>query len=239
VGCGEAERALSALIDRELETPVQATVREHVDRCPACRNKLLLLEATRKLVGSLEAEEVGPGFDAALAHRLRQARASDRRRRAVLAWASVAAAVALVVAPRLVRRDEKQPVATPRIAERAGGSRVPAPSPLEGEAQGPELGPREPSPPRRSRSAGGTPTTAPLPTAPSVDPVGDDGGELEPIGPGPSPGLPHAEPIRIALPGPADEAWRGGRSADLAAFEERVAAEARRAVMVTEFRREE
>jgi anti-sigma factor RsiW len=53
VNCHEVSRLLDAYVDNELDLPASAGVSEHVEACPACRQRLAELESIRRLVQTL------------------------------------------------------------------------------------------------------------------------------------------------------------------------------------------
>jgi anti-sigma factor (TIGR02949 family) len=88
--CADLERELDPYIDRELSPDSEAAVREHVDRCPLCGERLAARQALGRLVRSVPYYPAPDRLRARVADNARRAR-SPRR---VLTWA--AAAVLLV-----------------------------------------------------------------------------------------------------------------------------------------------
>jgi anti-sigma factor RsiW len=90
VDCRDVEGLLDAYQDRELEPAVSASVRDHVDGCPACRGRLAKLESIGRTIRR------APYYQApdALRARLTQSPARSTPSSHLLAWA---AAVVMVV----------------------------------------------------------------------------------------------------------------------------------------------
>ncbi len=88
--CREVEGLLGAYLDGELEPAVSTSVREHVDACAACRQRLANLESIGRLVRR------APYYQApeTLRARLTQARPRVRATSNWLAWAAAVVMVA-------------------------------------------------------------------------------------------------------------------------------------------------
>jgi anti-sigma factor RsiW len=90
VECREVEGLLGAYLDGELEPAVAASVREHVDTCAACRQRLANLESIGRMVRR------APYYQApeTLRARLTPARTRSTAASPLLAWAAAAVLVA-------------------------------------------------------------------------------------------------------------------------------------------------
>jgi hypothetical protein len=60
--CGDVKERLSAYVDRELEPPLQRSVREHLDGCVRCREELADLKAIDAEIQALPEVGLGPEF---------------------------------------------------------------------------------------------------------------------------------------------------------------------------------
>ena len=88
--CREAEGLLPAYHDRELEPVIATSVRDHVDTCAACQERLATLESIGRMIRRAPYYQA----PAALRARLTQARSPSTTRSHLFAWA---AAVVMVV----------------------------------------------------------------------------------------------------------------------------------------------
>jgi len=120
--CSQCEQHLSALLDGELPRALADEVQRHVAGCERCAAHRARLEQLRATLEAAPALEPSPGFDAAFARRLQDARraarlagdAPKRRRWLFPVFAAVAAgACAAVVALVLSRSPAPPPGADP------------------------------------------------------------------------------------------------------------------------------
>ena len=88
--CTEVAGLLGAFVDRELEPAVSTSVRDHVDTCAACRQRLAELESVGRMIRR------APYYQApdALRARITQARTRSTATSHWLAWAAAAVMVA-------------------------------------------------------------------------------------------------------------------------------------------------
>jgi anti-sigma factor (TIGR02949 family) len=100
VNCREVEDLLGAYLDGELEPAVSASVREHVDACAACRQRLANLESIGRMVRR------APYYQApeTLRARLTPARPRSSATSHLLAWAAAAVIVASLTGSILLVR---------------------------------------------------------------------------------------------------------------------------------------
>jgi anti-sigma factor RsiW len=101
VDCREVEGLLGACLDGELEPAVSASVREHVDACAACRQRLANLESLGRMVRR------APYYQApeTLRARLTPARPRSTATSHLLAWAAAAVMVASLTGSILLVRS--------------------------------------------------------------------------------------------------------------------------------------
>ena len=88
--CHEVEDLLGGFLDGELEPAVSASVREHVDACAACRQRLATLESVGRMVRR------APYYQAPAALRARLAQTRTRSAPASAPWLAWAAAAVMV-----------------------------------------------------------------------------------------------------------------------------------------------
>jgi hypothetical protein len=121
-GCADVAVRLSAWIDRELDAPAAAEVREHLAACAPCRRRHALLAAAGRAVRSLPEETVSAGFEDAFRRRLAAARAGDGgpsgRSPVLLAAAGLAAVLVLALLGALALRRASVPAAAPATSAR-------------------------------------------------------------------------------------------------------------------------
>ena len=102
--CREVEGLLGAYLDGELEPAVSASVREHVDACAACRQRLANLESIGRLVRRAPYYQA-PG---ALRARLTHSRTRSTTTSQLLAWAAAVVMVASLTGSILFVRSSTQ-----------------------------------------------------------------------------------------------------------------------------------
>ena len=90
--CREVEGLLDAHLDGELEPAVSTSVRNHLDACAACRQRLANLESIGRMVRRAPYYQA----PAALRARLTQARPRSRATSNWLAWAAAVVMAASV-----------------------------------------------------------------------------------------------------------------------------------------------
>jgi anti-sigma factor RsiW len=108
VDCREVEGLLGAYLDGELEPTVSASVREHVDTCAACRQRLANLESLGRMVRR------APYYQApeTLRARLTPARSQSTATSHWLSWAAAAVMVASLTGSILFVRLSTRPART-------------------------------------------------------------------------------------------------------------------------------
>ena len=106
--CREVEGLLDAYQDRELEPAVSTSVRDHVDACAACRQRLANLESVGRMVRR------APYYQAPDALRPRPAdtRTRSAARSHLLAWAGAAVMVASLTGSILFVRSSTRAART-------------------------------------------------------------------------------------------------------------------------------
>ena len=106
--CHEVEGLLSAYLDGELEPAVSTSVRDHVDVCAACRQRLANLESVGRMVRR------APYYQApdALRARLTPSRTRSTTTSQLLAWAAVVVMVASLSGSILFVRSSTQAART-------------------------------------------------------------------------------------------------------------------------------
>jgi anti-sigma factor RsiW len=106
VDCREVEGLLGAYLDGQLEPPVSASVREHVDACAACRRRLANLESIGRMVRR------APYYQApeTLRARLTPARPRPTATSHLLAWAAAAVMVASLTGSIVLVRSSTRAV---------------------------------------------------------------------------------------------------------------------------------
>jgi anti-sigma factor RsiW len=90
VDCPEVQGLLDAYLDRELEPAQSSSVRDHLEVCATCRQRLADREALGRLIRQVPYYTAPAGLRARLAHSRTRASWMSRR----LAWAAVALLVA-------------------------------------------------------------------------------------------------------------------------------------------------
>jgi len=221
--CRDVERLLSPLLDLELEPRDETRARTHLAACEPCGKKWLALQSTRGVVvAAFEADAISPEFDARLERRLARTRRSQVVSRP---WLWAAAAALLLALPLLRPRAERPTAPVPR-------AEASAPRPTPPAAQ------RQPSP-EVPVSAPRTRRPRPAPTTAAASPAELEAPPVAETVEGWPSRLVQPQPVRLALAVSGDEAWRGGRSPELEAFEQRVAAEARKSLLIADSRRDQ
>jgi anti-sigma factor RsiW len=108
VDCHDVEGLLSGYLDGELEPGVSTSVRDHVDGCAACRQRLANLESIGRMVRR------APYYEApdALRARLTHSRTRSTTRSQLLAWAAAVVMVASLSGSILFVRSSTQAART-------------------------------------------------------------------------------------------------------------------------------
>jgi anti-sigma factor RsiW len=108
VECREVDGLLGAYLDAELEPAVSTSVRDHVDTCAACRQRLANLESISRMVRRV------PYYQApdALRTRLTQARPRSTATSHLLAWAAAVVMVASLTGSIVFVRSSARAVRT-------------------------------------------------------------------------------------------------------------------------------
>ena len=102
--CREAEDLLGAYLDGELEPPVSASVRDHVDTCATCRQRLANLESTGRMVRRAPYYQAPAGLRARVIHGRARSAATPHW----LAWAAAAVVVASLTGSILFVRSARR-----------------------------------------------------------------------------------------------------------------------------------
>jgi hypothetical protein len=132
--CAEARELLSALIDGALSAGEEARVRDHLEGCGTCRERLAGLTEVVELVREIPEPRVGDGFEAAVLDRL-----SRPRRVRPLRWlAPLAAAACLLLFAGLHLANRSRPVPLEVATERPAPARSVEPGFLESGGSRPE-----------------------------------------------------------------------------------------------------
>jgi anti-sigma factor RsiW len=105
VDCHEVGGLLDAYQDRELEPAVSTSVRNHVDACAACRQRLANVESIGRMVRRAPYYQA----PAALRARLTQVRPRSRARSHWLAWAAAVVMVASLTGSVLILKSARVP----------------------------------------------------------------------------------------------------------------------------------
>jgi anti-sigma factor RsiW len=101
VDCGEVESLLDAYQDRELEPAVSTSVREHVDACATCRQRLANAEAIGRMVRRAPYYQAPDALRARLTHARTRSPVTSHR----LAWAAAVVMVASLTGSILLLRS--------------------------------------------------------------------------------------------------------------------------------------
>lgn len=86
MNCRRASHLISALIDGELCGAEAVRLREHVERCPACRTEYETLRETKQLLSGMALVDPRPGFEQELLDYVLSAPCEPAWKRAVLGW---------------------------------------------------------------------------------------------------------------------------------------------------------
>jgi hypothetical protein len=226
-----AER-LHAYRDGELSVVEAAEVEQHVEACPACAARLLLLAEVDDLVRAEPVPE-GPRDGFSTRVRARIAAGVHRAPRRTIAWPWLAAAAALVMAavivPQLRWSALPEPASRPAVADApAAGGALTAPSPPPAAAPAPPTSVPPAPETKELRSLGyvGSPAEEPrLRRAAPAPPAKLEADAAPPPPPPPPPAPAQAAPAAPApmraVEGRRDQAaGAAARDEDLAAFAE-------------------
>ena len=106
--CREVEGLLDAYQDRELEPAVSTSVRDHVEACAACRQRLANLESISRMIRRAPYYQAPDALRARLAH----ARTRSMAMSHLLAWAAAVVMVASLTGAILFVRSSARPART-------------------------------------------------------------------------------------------------------------------------------
>ena len=119
--CREVEGLLDAYHDRELEPAVSTSVRDHVEACAACRQRLANLESTGRMVRRAPYYQAPAGLRAQVIHGRARSAATPHW----LAWAAAAVVVASLTGSIVfVRSATRAPDPVDAVAQEVVSSHV-------------------------------------------------------------------------------------------------------------------